>query len=441
MNSKHLLLCASAAIALTACGDDVTEINENSYIGVLESGKKLSKQACDSTNLGEMLFVKDSSATFFCDGDEWRSTVGANGEDGKPGEDGDGCSVKSVKKDSRTGYIVTCGEAVDTLWNGVDGKKGEPGDQGVPGSSGSKGEPGAPGSSGAKGEPGAPGSSGSQGAAGVGCVSTAVNVDGRTGVAISCGESAGADTVWNGTDGSFSTDYENLLFDERDGQFYRTVKIGGRTWMAEDMRVEMSALSLPEDVTPGAGCGGNDCASYSMLYNKETAKYVCPAGWSLPTVDEWNGLFNAVGGVADAFEKLKKDANGMSESGFFATMSGYFDAPSGHVTWPDKGDKAYFWVGGPVSKEELNEYCDKHTCSEETSENLFNFVILDSKAKTAKISYDFIVSTRYAVRCIKDVEEEAPVPTVTPVAEESAEGSSEGAGEGSSETSAPVAEK
>lgn len=109
--------CGMVMFGLAACGDDVTKINENDATAVLESGEKLSKQACDTTNVGETMYVKDSSATFVCDGEFWNTFDGPMGE---PGED---CSAK---KNSDGNYELTCGnEKIGVVENGRIGKDGD----------------------------------------------------------------------------------------------------------------------------------------------------------------------------------------------------------------------------------------------------------------------------------------------------------------------------
>jgi uncharacterized protein (TIGR02145 family) len=88
--------------------------------------------------------------------------------------------------------------------------------------------------------------------------------------------------------------------DTRDNTAYNTVTINGQTWMAENLAY------LPEVCAPDAECGywvydydGTDEAvaaatshytTYGVLYNWETAKASCPAGWHLPSSDEWSFL-------------------------------------------------------------------------------------------------------------------------------------------------------
>jgi uncharacterized protein (TIGR02145 family) len=112
--------------------------------------------------------------------------------------------------------------------------------------------------------------------------------------------------------------------DSRDGKKYKTVVIGGKKWMAENLNYQ-----------PQSGkswCYKKDeayCKEYGRLYNWETAKTVCPAGFHLPSRSEWNDLAAPAGGKDAAGKKLKArngwddNGNGTDDYGFSALPGGY----------------------------------------------------------------------------------------------------------------------
>lgn len=118
---------------------------------------------------------------------------------------------------------------------------------------------------------------------------------------------------------------KNVLFDSRDCQKYKTVKIGKQTWMAENLNYKM----------PNSYCYGENaenCVKYGRLYTWDAAKEACPAGWHLPSQAELITLFYTSGGQMSAGRKLKssggwnncenKVGNGLDSYGFAALPAG-----------------------------------------------------------------------------------------------------------------------
>lgn len=82
--------------------------------------------------------------------------------------------------------------------------------------------------------------------------------------------------------------------DARDGRVYRYTTIGGRAWMAENL-----------DYDDGSVCAEETCSSKGRIYGMQNALVACPAGWHLPSRDEWKKLFSDVGGSDSAGLRLK----------------------------------------------------------------------------------------------------------------------------------------
>jgi uncharacterized protein (TIGR02145 family) len=107
--------------------------------------------------------------------------------------------------------------------------------------------------------------------------------------------------------------------DSRNGQTYRTVRIGDLSWMAQNLNFQ----------TGSSWCYDNDesnCRKYGRLYDWNTAMTACPAGWHLPTNADWNNLVQAAGGddmAAGGKLKSKSPAwDGTDDFGFSALPGG-----------------------------------------------------------------------------------------------------------------------
>jgi len=131
------------------------------------------------------------------------------------------------------------------------------------------------------------------------------------------------------------------LTDIRDGKKYKTVKIGGKTWMAENLNYKTPSGSWCYADNP------DSCEKYGMLYDWETAKTVCPDGWSLPDTADWHRLLEAVGGQSTAGEKLKstsdwkRGGNGVDSYGFSALPGGHRNS---NGRFGGVGDFGYWWT-------------------------------------------------------------------------------------------------
>ena len=180
---------------------------------------------------------------------------------------------------------------------------------------------------------------------------------------------------------------EATFTDSRDGQIYKTVKIGSQTWFAQNLNYE----------TYSSYCYDNNdlsCSYFGRLYSLADAYDACPAGWHLPTQDDWNVLFDIVGGRPVAGKKLKSttgwencglsdqcdDNNGLDDFGFAVTPIG-------------RDSVATFWSSS-------RKYYDKAIVVVDSYPNELGVSIVFSD-DIAHRRNDYM-NNEHSVRCVKD---------------------------------------
>jgi uncharacterized protein (TIGR02145 family) len=137
------------------------------------------------------------------------------------------------------------------------------------------------------------------------------------------------------------------LTDRRDGKKYRTVVTGGTVWMAENLNYETP------DSSKCYGDSAGNCKKYGRLYTWNAARTACPAGWHLPSRQEWDDLVDAAGGEKKAGAKLKSNSgwvfygngwirtgNGTDDYGFSALPGGYYNGESFNYA----ANNGYWWT-------------------------------------------------------------------------------------------------
>jgi uncharacterized protein (TIGR02145 family) len=109
--------------------------------------------------------------------------------------------------------------------------------------------------------------------------------------------------------GKKSTEPENVLITvtDRDGNTYKTVKIGNQWWMAENLKVTHYQNGDPipnitnnkdwSNLTSGAYCSydnaDSNIATYGLIYNwfaVSDTRNIAPIGWHVPSDEDWKQL-------------------------------------------------------------------------------------------------------------------------------------------------------
>ena len=186
------------------------------------------------------------------------------------------------------------------------------------------------------------------------------------------------------------------LYDERDGQTYKTVKIGEQWWMAENLRFEDPEQSVCFNDNP------DNCLVYGKLYTRNGAINDCPNGWHLPTEEEWlklnkyikeNISNDYVGRYlrADTLWEVSELGVGRDAFGFAALPGGVKD----HDGWWGLNTHTHFWMDG--SWKNGDDVCYVYA--------LIRYKLKDDSdmkiGKNGRIC-DRYPSSKYSVRCVKD---------------------------------------
>jgi uncharacterized protein (TIGR02145 family) len=167
-----------------------------------------------------------------------------------------------------------------------------------------------------------------------------------------------------GTGSLAQGDSNQRYVDTRDGHVYRTVSIGRLVWFAEN-------LAYMPHVSPGAAAGGiwlygyegsdtaeaktrAEYAAYGNLYDWDTAMSSCPAGWHLPSDEEWKSAELALGMTSDETSGMgwrgSDQGTRMKQGGdsrFDAVLAGW---RSGSGTLGFRGEHANFWTATPLDQ-------------------------------------------------------------------------------------------
>jgi uncharacterized protein (TIGR02145 family) len=101
-------------------------------------------------------------------------------------------------------------------------------------------------------------------------------------------------------------DNEPEIVKDRDGNVYHTVTIGKQVWMVENLKTTKynDGTDIPQlssDSEPGMCWYNQDPANkdkYGGLYNFYVVRSgkLCPEGWHVPSVDDWDTLFTYLAG-------------------------------------------------------------------------------------------------------------------------------------------------
>jgi uncharacterized protein (TIGR02145 family) len=167
----------------------------------------------------------------------------------------------------------------------------------------------------------------------------------------------------------FRTSYCQVT--DKDGNVYKTVKIGKQEWMSENLNVEhyRNGDVIPQvqsekkwsELETGAWCYYENKTingpSYGKLYNwyaVNDPRGLAPEGWHVPSDSEWTKLTDYLGGAETAGKKMKSasgwyaDGNGINSRGFTAFPGGVRFI---FGVYDDVGEYGTFWSASEGSSD------------------------------------------------------------------------------------------
>ncbi|MBN1892989.1 T9SS type A sorting domain-containing protein [bacterium] len=165
----------------------------------------------------------------------------------------------------------------------------------------------------------------------------------------------------------------DLTVTDVDGNVYKTVKIGDQWWMAENLKVThyRNGDEIPNvtdetawtGLSTGAKCAYENNESnaevYGYLYNWYSVKdsrNIAPAGWHVPTYEEWNILIDDYLGenfVAGGKMKEVGTTHWWSPNESATNECGFSGLPGGHRNvgrFYTLGAEAFFWSATEIGE-------------------------------------------------------------------------------------------
>ena len=149
-----------------------------------------------------------------------------------------------------------------------------------------------------------------------------------------------------------------------EGNTYNVIAIGNQVWMASNLKTKTynNGSPIPTATSTdwtnsqiGLYLNNNDPYGYYYNWNAVNTGLLCPDGWHVPTVEDFNILRNTLGGTDVAGGPLKAtgtqywqspNEGATNTSGFTAIPSG---AVSAEFTFINQGTEAAFWTSTPVT--------------------------------------------------------------------------------------------
>ena len=126
---------------------------------------------------------------------------------------------------------------------------------------------------------------------------------------------------------------EDSFTDKRDGNTYKTTKIGDQVWMSDNLSFKAGSYCWPY------GDNELNVKNHGYLYTFEVANKVCPKGWKLPEKSDFKILLKNYGGE-EGLETNYSELLSNDNSIFYVDFAGCRELAG---TYDFLGNYAAFW--------------------------------------------------------------------------------------------------
>ncbi len=202
-----------------------------------------------------------------------------------------------------------------------------------------------------------------------------------------------------------------------DGNVYQTIKLGKQWWMAENLKtthyqngdsiLNRTGLRWDKSLRTGA-YAKYDSSYFYNWYAVDDNRNVAPDGWHVASKNEWNTLFESLGGDDIACEKMKstsgwsygngKPGNGTNSSGFSVLPEGFYAPAGGNIA--NVGYESIFWTSSKTTLPVAGLYALWHVSF--IADDPITGTFYNEGNESDTLSIYPIENEGYSVRCIKN---------------------------------------
>lgn len=131
-----------------------------------------------------------------------------------------------------------------------------------------------------------------------------------------------------------------IYTDPRDGQLYCTVRLAGKTWLAQNLNFDAPESQWYDNQPTRA-------RPFGRLYTVSAARVACPPGWHLPSEAEWDHQAISLGAKWDIGDKrLFGELIEGGRTAFEAVLGGLYDASASFPGFYELHQNGYYWGVG-----------------------------------------------------------------------------------------------